>query len=307
MYKKLVRGLRRPRTSISRRLYEQFAAYISRGLCSPRLIFPRINRPFCQGLSSQRWWSWVSFGHPLGSSWLELDQMFFLAQNFAQLEPSFPPLGHLKPTLAKLSCYCYVTTRSYSDNWMVSCKLAQLGGIIWWAANASFDFVTSGELAWVGSTVWPGLYTAHDSPADARASWVKLSEATHNKKSVRTNLRSPAGECKRCHFLQTQVLRGSASPFRRWRPVHSWGCHPESRRRGAQETDCAGAWGRRAWPSRTVMGQWTPWALGGRPVRETYRTQQHRRRPGTGHNANQAAPSDSQHTSTQPPQHNPSH
>ena len=27
--------------------------------------------------------------------------------------------------------YCYVTTRSYSDNWMVSCKLAWLGGIVW--------------------------------------------------------------------------------------------------------------------------------------------------------------------------------
>ena len=44
-YKKLVRGLRKPRTSFLCRLYEQFAAYISRGLCKPRLIFPRINRP----------------------------------------------------------------------------------------------------------------------------------------------------------------------------------------------------------------------------------------------------------------------
>ena len=43
--KELVRGLRKPRTSFSCRLYEQFAAYISRGLCNPRLIFPRINRP----------------------------------------------------------------------------------------------------------------------------------------------------------------------------------------------------------------------------------------------------------------------
>ena len=45
LYKKLVRGLRKPRTSISCRLYEQFAAYTSRGLCNPRLIFPRINGP----------------------------------------------------------------------------------------------------------------------------------------------------------------------------------------------------------------------------------------------------------------------
>ena len=45
LYKKLVRGLREPRTSISCHLYEQFAAYKSRGLCNPRLIFPRINGP----------------------------------------------------------------------------------------------------------------------------------------------------------------------------------------------------------------------------------------------------------------------
>ena len=43
--KELVRGLRKPRTSSSYRLYEQFAAYISRGLCNPRFIFPRINGP----------------------------------------------------------------------------------------------------------------------------------------------------------------------------------------------------------------------------------------------------------------------
>ena len=43
LYKKL--GLRKPRTSISCRLYEQFAAYISRGLCNPWLIFPCINGP----------------------------------------------------------------------------------------------------------------------------------------------------------------------------------------------------------------------------------------------------------------------
>ena len=45
LYKKLVRGLRKLRTSISCHLYEQFAAYTSRGLDNPRLIFPRINRP----------------------------------------------------------------------------------------------------------------------------------------------------------------------------------------------------------------------------------------------------------------------
>ena len=45
LHKKLVRGLRKPRTSFLCRLYEQFAAYISRGLCNPRFMFPRINGP----------------------------------------------------------------------------------------------------------------------------------------------------------------------------------------------------------------------------------------------------------------------
>ena len=45
LYKRLVRGLRKPRTSFLCRSYEQFAAYISRGLCNPQLVFPRINCP----------------------------------------------------------------------------------------------------------------------------------------------------------------------------------------------------------------------------------------------------------------------
>ena len=45
LHKKLARGLRKPRTSFSCRLYEQFAACISRGFCNPRLIFRRINGP----------------------------------------------------------------------------------------------------------------------------------------------------------------------------------------------------------------------------------------------------------------------
>ena len=60
----------------------------------------------------------------VGLSWLEFDQ----AQIFAQLEPGFPPFGHLsqfKLTLAKLFCYCYVTTRSYSQTikWFLVCWL----------------------------------------------------------------------------------------------------------------------------------------------------------------------------------------
>ena len=96
-------------------------------------------------------WHW-SLSGVKGLSSLEFDW----AQIFAQLEPRFPPFGHLsqlKPTFAKLFCYCYVTTRSHSDNnW-----LAIIGGIIWPPADASLDFVTWLKLAWVGSAVWPGL------------------------------------------------------------------------------------------------------------------------------------------------------
>ena len=99
--------------------------------------------------------TWLELAR-IGSSWLEFDH----AQIFAQLEPIFPPFGHLsqlKPTLAKLFCYCYVTARPYSEKSTVSCDLTRLGGIVWPPADASFDFVTWLELAWVGSTVWPGL------------------------------------------------------------------------------------------------------------------------------------------------------
>ena len=60
--------------------------------------------------------TWLELAR-VGSSWLEFDQ----AQIFAQLEPVFPTFGQLKPTLAKLFCYCYLTTRSYS---------AQLNGFL---------------------------------------------------------------------------------------------------------------------------------------------------------------------------------
>ena len=105
---------------------------------------------------SQCRWNWVSFVHPLASRWLEL-ACIWPSSNFRPTRVKFPPFGQLKPTLAKLFCYCYVTTRSYSDNWMVSCELARLGSTVWPPADASFDFLTWLELAWVGSTVWPGL------------------------------------------------------------------------------------------------------------------------------------------------------
>ena len=70
--------------------------------------------------SLQLRWSWVSFGHPLGLSWLELAWIWWSSNfrptrvfhrlatsaNSSQLSPSF-------------FCYCYVTARSYLDNWMV--------------------------------------------------------------------------------------------------------------------------------------------------------------------------------------------
>ena len=77
------------------------------------------------------------------------------SSNFRPTRAKFPPFGHLsqlKPTLAKLVCYCYaVTTRSYSDN-------TELFLASWLDLAASFDhssLVTWLELARVGSTVWP--------------------------------------------------------------------------------------------------------------------------------------------------------
>ena len=70
----------------------------------------------------------------------------------APLATAMGHLSQLKPTLAKLVCYCYaVTTRSYSDN-------TELFLASWLDLAASFgqpSFVTWLELARVGSTVWP--------------------------------------------------------------------------------------------------------------------------------------------------------
>ena len=98
--------------------------------------------------------SWVSFGHPLGSSWIKL-AWIWPNSNFRPTWAKFSTVWPPQPTLTKLFCYCYVTTQSYSDNWMVSCKQAWVGGTVWPPADASF--VTWLELAWVGSTIWPGL------------------------------------------------------------------------------------------------------------------------------------------------------
>ena len=76
--------------------------------------------------SFQLGWIWVSFGHPLGSSWLEFDQ----AQIFAQLDQSFPSfsdLGQLSP-----SCFVIVRRlrgRSQTIEWFSS-ELARLGSTV---------------------------------------------------------------------------------------------------------------------------------------------------------------------------------
>ena len=105
--------------------------------------------------SSQLRWSWVSFGRPLGLSWLEL-AWIWSSSNFRPTRAKFSTVWPPQPT-------CFVIVR-----WLrgrieyFSCKLARLGGTVWPPADASFDFVTWLELAWVGSTVWPGLYSDDD-------------------------------------------------------------------------------------------------------------------------------------------------
>ena len=65
---------------------------------------------------SQLRWSWVSFGHSLGLSWLELARIKS-SSNFRPTPAKFSTAGlATSATLTKLFCYCYVTTRSYSDN-----------------------------------------------------------------------------------------------------------------------------------------------------------------------------------------------
>ena len=57
--------------------------------------------------SSQLRWSLVSFGHPPGSSWIEL-AWIWSSSNFRSTRARFPPFGHLsqlQSTLANLFCY----------------------------------------------------------------------------------------------------------------------------------------------------------------------------------------------------------
>ena len=59
--KEFVCSLRKPRTCFLCRLYEQFAAYISRRLCNPRLIFPHINGPSVVNFPTSMHWFWNNF------------------------------------------------------------------------------------------------------------------------------------------------------------------------------------------------------------------------------------------------------
>ena len=127
--------------------------------------------------SSQLRWSWVSIRFAtslvsrersatqaiLPATWLELDRVGLnliklkFSPNSSQVSTVWPP----QSTLAKLVCYCYaVTTRSYSDN-------TELFLARWLDLAASFgqpSFVTWLELARVGSTVWPRLWTTNFRP-----------------------------------------------------------------------------------------------------------------------------------------------
>ena len=83
--------------------------------------------------------TWLELAR-VGSSWIEL-AWIWSSSNFRPTRAKFSTVWPPQPTLAKLFCYCYVTTRSYSDNWMVCGKPARLGGIVWPPADASFELV----------------------------------------------------------------------------------------------------------------------------------------------------------------------
>ena len=102
-------------------------------------------------------WSptWLELAR-VGSSGLEFDWN----QIFTQLESSF----HRSATPAnssQLSPSCFVVVkllrgRIQTTEWFLASWL-NLAVWVWPPADACFDFVTWLELAWIGSTVWPGL------------------------------------------------------------------------------------------------------------------------------------------------------
>ena len=99
--------------------------------------------------SSQLRWSWVSFGHPLGLSWLELDRV---GSNLIKLTFS-PNSSQVFHRLAISTNSCQAVLLLLCDHAVVFRQLNvffRLGCFVWPPADASFDFVTWLELAWVG-------------------------------------------------------------------------------------------------------------------------------------------------------------
>ena len=102
--------------------------------------------------SSQLRLSWASFGHPLGLSWIELAWIWSSSNFRPPTRAKFFTVWPLQPTQANSRQVVLLLLYDYA---MV---FKQLNGFLEnWPADASFDFVTCFELAWVGSTVWLGL------------------------------------------------------------------------------------------------------------------------------------------------------
>ena len=83
-----------------------------------------------QASSTKLRWSWVLFGHPLGLRCLEL-AWIWSSSNVCPTRAKFSSVWPPQPTQANSrQVVCYVTTRLYSDNWVVSCQQARLGGTV---------------------------------------------------------------------------------------------------------------------------------------------------------------------------------
>ena len=126
--------------------------------------------------------SMISFGHPLGLGWFKLDRVglnLTKAQIFAQLSPRFPPFDHLcqlKPTLAKLLCYCYETDRPTDrpTDWLIDwiCCCRQRG--------RNVPLLTSPLRASVTCCCWHHLTSFGSRPALTR--WARLKSRNWGRK-----------------------------------------------------------------------------------------------------------------------------
>ena len=99
----------------------------------------------------------------VGSSWIE-SGLNLMKLKFS---PNASQVFHRLATSAnssQLEPSCFVIVRWLRGRSQTieyfSCELARLGRTVWRPpGDASFDFVTWLELAWVGRTVWPGFKT----------------------------------------------------------------------------------------------------------------------------------------------------